>query len=145
VINQNNNNQIKARNDNEVIPQNHFSEHPYKMDIVKKRSAKDNINLSEKEQVSSLLKNNPTFLLNNNNTPFPKVNRRVQRTHLILKTIKENPAITPYKLAKILEISYTEIARCIRDLEYVDAIISKINVTNNRSHKELFVPGVENE
>ena len=68
------------------------------------------------------------------NTP-----QRVKRTNLALQAIKDDPGITSYRLAKNLDVSYTDICRIVRDLEYCGLIQIKIVLKdNNRINKQLF-------
>lgn len=67
--------------------------------------------------------------------------KRLNRNHLILKTIKENPQITPYILAKKLHFDYSSVLKICKDLEYCGLILSHSIISDkNRVNKLLYVP-----
>jgi len=67
--------------------------------------------------------------------------KRVQRINHVLNYIREHAPITPYALAKEMEISYTEIHRIVKDLEYCGLIAVRVVLGEyNRAHKLITIP-----
>lgn len=68
-------------------------------------------------------------------------NRKVQRTNIILDFIKKNAPTSPYKISKELGINYTDVARTIKELEFVGLIQTKAVISKeNRAFKEIILP-----
>ena len=68
--------------------------------------------------------------------------RAIIRNNKILNYIIENPFCTPYQISGDLDINYASVSRTVKDLEYCKIIIIKVKIgSNNRTHKECFIPG----
>lgn len=91
------------------------------------------------------LKLDATILKESIKTPYPKENKRALRIHNVLKFIKENPGTTSYETSKKLEYSYSDVCRIVKDLEYCNILIIKIEYFDSVVKKRLFIPEVKNE
>lgn len=67
------------------------------------------------------------------NTP-----ERVARKHHILNFVKKHPGTTAYIISKELHISYSEIKKAIRDMEYCGFIFIRVVLVNGRPNKKLY-------
>lgn len=77
------------------------------------------------------------------NTLYPKTNKRIERNHLILRFIQENPSTTQYVISQELKINYTDVSRVVRDLEYCGLIHIRQIIKNNHLQKLLYSTGVK--
>ena len=100
-------------------------------------------NETPQQEISNELSLDSTFLEKGLTTPFPKENAKTIRTHHILNFIKEHPGTTAYEISKILEFSYSDVARIIRDLEYTQIVQVEMEYLDSVVKKRLYIPKIK--